>query len=111
LRDSRAFTVYITGDTPFGEHTRQLQQSQGYANLLVINLGAERGGRALRSADAKDAMQIVYRMQPNAIAAVHHSTFSHYTESVDPFLEKIGLTIYDNRLRRLHEGESFDKVI
>jgi L-ascorbate metabolism protein UlaG (beta-lactamase superfamily) len=107
----RPFTAYVTGDTLFSEHTRELQRTHGYSNLLVIHLGAERVGGELRSADAKEAMQIVYRMQPNAIAAVHHSTFSHYTEAIGPFLEKIGLTIYEKRLRVLREGESFEKVI
>jgi hypothetical protein len=50
-------------------------------------------------------------MQPNAIAVVHHSSFSHYTEPIAPFIEKINLTIYENRLRRLREGESFEKNI
>jgi L-ascorbate metabolism protein UlaG (beta-lactamase superfamily) len=104
------FTVYITGDTRFSEATRQLQLAYGYSNLLVLYLGAEPApDGSMRSLDAKDAMQIVYRMQPNAIAAVHHATFSHYQESIDPFLEKIELTIYDKRLRRLREGESFEK--
>jgi L-ascorbate metabolism protein UlaG (beta-lactamase superfamily) len=110
-RGDHTFTAYITGDVLFGEHTRDLQRTHGYSNLLVIHLGAEHAGGKLRSADAKEAMQIVYRMQPNAIAAVHHSTFSHYAEPIEPFLEKIGLTIYDNRLRRLREGESFEKVV
>jgi hypothetical protein len=74
-------------------------------------IGAERQNGALHSADGKEAMQIVYRMQPNAIAAVHHSSFSHYTEPIAPFIEKINLTIYENRLRRLKEGESFDKNV
>jgi L-ascorbate metabolism protein UlaG (beta-lactamase superfamily) len=107
----RPFTVYVTGDTLYSDNTRHLQQTHGYANLLVIHAGAERRGDALRSADAKEAMQIVYRMQPNAIAAVHHSSFSHYTEPIAPFIEKINLTIYENRLRRLREGESFEKNI
>jgi N-acyl-phosphatidylethanolamine-hydrolysing phospholipase D len=107
----RPFTAYITGDVHFSEHTRELQQTLGYSNLLVIHVGGERAGNVLRSADGKEAMQIVYRMQPNAIAAVHHSTFSHYGEPIEPFLEKIGLTIYENRLRRLREGESFEKKI
>lgn len=111
VREGRPFTAYITGDGSFGEHTRELQRTQGYSNLLVIHVGAERAHNTLRSADAKEAMQIVYRMQPNAIAAVHHSTFSHYTEPIGPFVEKIGLTIYENRLRRLREGESFEKTI
>jgi L-ascorbate metabolism protein UlaG (beta-lactamase superfamily) len=111
LQGERGFTAYITGDTFFSEHTRELQRTHGYSNLLVIHVGAERDGAALRSADAKEAMQIVYRMQPNAVAAVHHSTFSHYTEPIAAFLEKIGLTIYENRLRRLAEGESFEKNI
>ncbi len=103
-------TVYVTGETRFSEATRQLQLAHGYANLLVLYLGAERApDGSLRSADAKDAMQTVYRMQPNAIAAVHHTTFSHYTESIDPLLEKISLSIYDKRLRRLQQGESFEK--
>ena len=111
VQGERSFTTYITGDACFTEHTRELQRTHGYSNLLVIHVGAERSGAALRSADAKEAMQIVYRMQPNAIAAVHHSTFSHYTEPIAPFIEKIGLTIYENRLRNLREGESFEKNI
>ncbi|HEX6790246.1 MAG TPA: MBL fold metallo-hydrolase [Candidatus Krumholzibacteria bacterium] len=111
IQDNRTFTAYVTGDVLFSDHTRELQRLHGYANLLVLHVGAECFDERLRSADAKEAMQIVYRMQPNAIAAVHHSTFSHYTEPIEPFLAKIGLTIYDNRLRRLREGESFEKVI
>lgn len=107
---AQPFTAYITGDTRFSEATRELQRTQSYANLLVLYLGAERAADgSFRSADSKDGMQIVYRMQPNAIAAVHHATFSHYTETIDPLLEKIELTIYDKRLRRLNEGESFEK--
>lgn len=108
---AQPFTAYITGDTRFSEATRELQRTRGYANLLVLYLGAEHApDGSPRSADAKDAMQIVYRMQPNAVAAVHHTTFSHYRESIEPLLEKISLTIYDKRLRRLHEGESFEKT-
>lgn len=110
-QEGRSFTVYVTGDVLFSDHTRELQRLHGYSNLLVLHVGAEKSDERLRSADAKEAMQIVYRMQPNAIAAVHHSTFSHYTEPVAAFEEKIGLTIYENRLRRLREGESFEKTI
>jgi L-ascorbate metabolism protein UlaG (beta-lactamase superfamily) len=110
-RGGRPFTAYVTGDTFFTGRTRELQRTHGYANLLVVNVGAEQAGGVLRSADAKEAMQIVYRMQPNAIAAVHHTTFSHYNEPITPFVEKIGLTIYEKRLRLLREGESFEKVI
>ena len=110
-RGERPFTAYVTGDTMFSDATREIQRTHGYSNLLVLHIGAERSGGRLLSADAKEAMQIVYRMQPNALAAVHHSTFSHYPEPIAPFLEKIALTIYEKRLRRLREGESFDKVI
>ncbi len=108
----RPFTAYITGDTRFSEDTRALQRTHGYSNLLVIDVGGERApDGSARSADAKDAMQIVYRMQPNAIAALHHTTFSHYREPIDGLVEKAGLTIYDKRLRVLREGESFEKAI
>lgn len=107
---AQPFTAYVTGDTRFSEATRELQRTQGYSNLLVLYLGAERApDGSPRSADAKEGMQLVYRMQPNAIAAVHHATFSHYTETIEPLLEKISLTIYEKRLRRLNEGESFEK--
>ncbi len=111
MQSERPFSVYVTGDTLFSEHTRHLQQTHGYSNLLIVYAGAERHGHALQSADSKEAMQIVYRMQPNAVAVVHHSTFSHYTEPIAPFIEKINLTIYENRLRRLQEGESFEKNV
>jgi L-ascorbate metabolism protein UlaG (beta-lactamase superfamily) len=111
ISSERPFSAYITGDTLYSDHTRELQRTHGYANLLVMYAGAERHGAALRSADGKEAMQIVYRMQPNAIAAVHHTSFSHYTEPISAFVEKINLTIYENRLRRLREGESFEKAV
>ncbi len=108
----RPFTAYVTGDTRFSDDTRAIQRTHGHSNLLVLYVGAERASDgSFRSADAKDAMQIVYRMQPNAIAAVHHATFSHYTEPLDPLVEKIGLTIYEKRLRILREGECFEKAI
>ncbi|HEX5133321.1 MAG TPA: hypothetical protein VFX92_12665 [Candidatus Krumholzibacteria bacterium] len=107
----RPFTAYVTGDTVFSEATRAIQRTHGHANLLVLNIGAERApDGSLRSADAKEGMQIIYRMQPNAVAAIHHATFSHYTEPIAPLLEKIGLTIYEKRLRALREGESFEKA-
>lgn len=109
---ARPFTAYVTGDTRFSDETREIQRTHGHANFLVLYLGAERAPDGTpRSADAKDGMQIVYRMQPNAIAAVHHTTFSHYDESIDPLVKKIGLTIYEKRLRVLREGESFEKTI
>ncbi len=109
---AKPFTVYVTGDTTFSEETREIQRVHGYSNLLVIHTGAERSpDGTLRSADAKEAMQIVYRMQPNAIALVHHTTFSHYIEPVAPLIDKIGLTIYEKRLRALREGESFQKTL
>src|SRR5712672_3216568 len=61
MQSERPFSAYITGDTLFTEHTRELQHTHGYSNLLVMYVGAERHGTALRSADAKEAMQIVYR--------------------------------------------------
>jgi L-ascorbate metabolism protein UlaG (beta-lactamase superfamily) len=111
LDGARPFTAYVTGDALFSESTREIQRTLGYSNLLILYLGAERVGGRLRSADAREAMQIVYRMQPNAIAAVHHSTFSHYTEPIAAFLDKLSLTIYDKRLRSLREGEWFEKRI
>ncbi len=111
MNSERPFSAYITGDVLYSDQVRRLQIERGHSNLLVMYLGAEHKNGALRSADAKEAMQIVYRMQPNAIAAVHHTSFSHYTEPVSAFVEKINLTIYENRLRRLREGESFEKNI
>jgi len=40
---------------------------------------------------------------------IHHHTFSHFTESVSEFEEKLGVTIYDRRLHILTEGESYQK--
>jgi L-ascorbate metabolism protein UlaG (beta-lactamase superfamily) len=105
-------SVYWTGDALWSDDVRRVQQEHGYANLLVIHIGAEAGeGDVLLSPGGKEAMQIVYRMQPNAIAAVHHNTFSHYTEPIAPFADLIGRTIYEKRLRALSEGESFEKKL
>lgn len=104
-------TVYWTGDAMWSNDIRELQQKHGYANLLVQHLGAETAEPSgpLRSPDAKEAMQFVYRMQPNALVPVHHHTFSHYQQSIDAFKTLIERTIYDKRLRLLSEGESFEK--
>jgi L-ascorbate metabolism protein UlaG (beta-lactamase superfamily) len=105
----RETTVYWTGDRLWADDVRRVQREYGYANLLVLHLGAETGEGGALSPGGKEAMQIVYRMQPNAVAAIHHDTFSHYTEPLGPFVELIGRTIYEKRLRVLSEGESFEK--
>ena len=107
----RETTVYWTGDALWSNDIRELQQRYGYANVLVQHIGAEGAGTpgGLVSPDAREAMQFVYRMQPNAVVAIHHHTFSHYTQSLEPFQELIGRTIYEKRLRVLAEGEAFEK--
>jgi L-ascorbate metabolism protein UlaG (beta-lactamase superfamily) len=105
-------TAYWTGDARWSDAVRDVQREHGYSNLLIQHLGAEPGAGPgeRRSVDGKEAMQFVYRMQPNAVVAVHHHTFSHYTEPIGPFVEWIGKTIYEKRLRILSEGESFEKA-
>lgn len=106
----RETTVYWTGDALWSDAIRAVQREYGYANLLLVHIGAEpdgAGGR--RTPSAKDAMQIVYRMQPNAIIPLHHATFSHYTETVEPFAALIARTIYEHRLHVLSVAESWSK--
>jgi L-ascorbate metabolism protein UlaG (beta-lactamase superfamily) len=104
------FSAYCTGDAVWSDEIRKVQRELGYSNLLIQHVGAERSvdGR-LASPDGKEAMQFVYRMQPNAIIPVHYNTYSHYGESVDVFIDNIGRTIYDRRLHVLAEGESWEK--
>jgi hypothetical protein len=106
----RTTTVYCTGDAVFSDEIRRIQRELGHANLLIQHLGDEQtADGALASPDAREAMQFVYRMQPNAVAAVHHTTWSHYRQPLEPFVEQIGRTIYERRLRVLSEGQSFEK--
>lgn len=104
--DEGEYTAYCTGDALWSDDIRHIQRELGHVDLLIQHLGAEGGTQSLTSPDAKEAMQFVYRMQPKAIVPVHHSTFSHYTEALEPFARSIGRTIYDRRLRALREGES-----
>ena len=103
------YTAYCTGDAMWSDEVRRVQRELGYANVLIQHIGAEGGAGALTSPDGKEAMQFVYRMQPNAVVAVHHSTFSHYTEGPEPFAEHISRTIYEKRLQPLAQGESLTK--
>ena len=106
----KKFTAYWTADARWTNEVRDLQRKHGYANLLIQHLGAEEGADGtVISPDGKDAMQFVYRMQPNAVVAIHHNTFSHYAETIEPFRDLIARTIYDSRLRVISEGESFEK--
>lgn len=106
----RPATVYVTGDALFTDDVRLVQRDLGYANLLIPYLGAESAADGSGgSAGADDAMQFVYRMQPNAIVPVHHHTFSHYKETLDTFVNTLARTIYDRRLHVLAEGEAYER--
>lgn len=106
----RTRTVFWTGDTVMTEDIRQVQQTHGYVDLLVVNVGAERDTDGhLVSADAKQAMQIVFRMQPKRIVPVHHTTFAHYTEPIGVFADQAGRTMYDKKLVALAEGTMFER--
>ncbi len=104
-----AFTFYLTGDTLMSDAIRQVQKRHGYVDWLFPYLGGEGTSDAPVSADSKEAMQFVYRMRPNRVLPLHHSTFDHYTEPIDEFREKIELTIYEKKLILLAEGESFER--
>jgi L-ascorbate metabolism protein UlaG (beta-lactamase superfamily) len=104
-----SYTACCTGDALWSDEIRRIQRELGYANLLIQHIGAEGGAGHLTSPDGKEAMQFVYRMQPNAVVAVHHTTFSHYTEGPDPFAGNISRTIYEKRLQLLGEGDTLTK--
>jgi L-ascorbate metabolism protein UlaG (beta-lactamase superfamily) len=72
-------SVFWTGDALWSDDIRRVQRDYGYSNLLILHIGDEASADGgAWTPGGKEAMQIVYRMQPNAIAAIHHNTFSHY---------------------------------
>jgi L-ascorbate metabolism protein UlaG (beta-lactamase superfamily) len=104
-------TVYWTGDSVWSNNLREIPLRFGHVNLLILHLGAEIAPLSgLRiSADARDAMQFVFRMQPRTIIPVHHSTHAHYTEPIDAFRSRIDVTLYERRLAMLTVGQVFEK--
>lgn len=104
----RTLSLFVSGDTRFGEHVRRIETTLGHADVFVVHLGDERSAAGTpASCDAADAMQFVFRVQPRAIVPVHHTTFTHYREPVERFVEAAGRTIYDRRIHRLAPGEAY----
>jgi L-ascorbate metabolism protein UlaG (beta-lactamase superfamily) len=108
VRDKK-YTIYWTGDTLWFPQSRDIKERCGDVDLMIVHLGAVGADADDRTTlNGKEAMQFVYMFQPKRLLAINHSTFSHYTESIDDFSQRIDLTLYDRRLVLLTEGETFE---
>jgi L-ascorbate metabolism protein UlaG (beta-lactamase superfamily) len=99
-------TTYWTGDTRWFKNARQIKELSDRFDVIVPYLGAAGGNATL---NGKEAMQFVFLVQPKRIVPVNYHTFSHYTEGVDDFRNRIDLTLYEKRLVLLNEGEIFER--
>lgn len=99
-------TAYWTGDTRWFSDARQIKELSGRFDVLIPYLGGVSDSGTL---DGKDAMQFVFVIQPKRIVPVNYNTFSHYREGIEDFKERIGLTMYDNKLAILEEGATFER--
>ncbi|MEE9270639.1 MAG: MBL fold metallo-hydrolase [Candidatus Krumholzibacteria bacterium] len=108
VRDKK-YTIYWTGDTLWFPQAREIKERCGDVDLMIVHLGAVGAGADdMTTLNGKEAMQFVFMFQPKRLLPINHSTFSHYTESIDDFRQRIDLTMYDRRLVLLEEGETFE---
>ncbi len=108
----KPYTVYWTGDTLWFSGAREIKARAQTVDLFIPHLGrvgADAPGGPF-TLDGKAAMQFVFMFQPKRIVPISHGTFSHYTETVDDFKERVALTMYDRRLVVLEEGEVFERT-
>jgi L-ascorbate metabolism protein UlaG (beta-lactamase superfamily) len=104
------YTIYWTGDTVWFDEMDEIKKAVGDLDLLIPHLGAVGmdGPWGLMTLNSNEAVKLVELMEPQAIAPIHHHTFSHYIEPVSLFQEKINNSEYKNRLFIFNEGEMFD---
>lgn len=108
--DSNSTVAYTTGETRWFSGARAIRERAGKLDLFVPLLGAvgaDGPGGAI-TLDGKDAMQFVFMFTPKRVIPVGFNTFSHYTQSIDDFEERVALTMYERRLVRLQEGETYE---
>jgi L-ascorbate metabolism protein UlaG (beta-lactamase superfamily) len=99
-------TIYWTGDTRWFKDARPIKELSDRFDVIVPYLGAVGGNNTL---DGKEAMQFVFLVQAKRIVPVNYKTFSHYTEGIDDFKERVGLTMYEKKLVVLDEGGTFER--
>ena len=102
-------TVYWTGDTLWTSEARRIKDKVDTVDVVIPNIGAVGGTDDPKTLTGKEAMQFVFLAQPKRIVPIGYHTFSHYTEGVDDFKRRIGLTLYERRLVVLKEGETFER--
>jgi L-ascorbate metabolism protein UlaG (beta-lactamase superfamily) len=102
--------AYWTGDTVWFDEMREIQERSGPIDLLVSHLGAvgKDGPYGMMTLDSKEAARVIELFQPKWVIPIHHHTFSHYVEPVSVLEELLAGTVYEERLKVLKEGESFE---
>lgn len=97
----KVYRIYCTGDTVFFEDIREFKK-YGPIDLLIPNMGA--AGNGLRGLNAIQCLKIIETLNPKKVIPVHHTTFSHYTESISVLQNEISKTKYKNRLKIIALG-------
>ncbi|MBC7846938.1 MAG: MBL fold metallo-hydrolase [Flavobacterium sp.] len=96
------YTIYWSGDTVWFPELESYKKFQPI-DLFIPNMGAVGYGK--RGLNAEQCIKIITALSPLKVFPVHHSTFSHYTESIEVLEIMMVNTGYINRLRLPDLGE------
>lgn len=96
------FRIYWTGDTIWFDEIAAYSK-YGKIDLFIPNMGAVGNGK--RGLDASQALKIITALDPEKIIPVHHTSFSHYTESITVLEAVLSKTKYKNSLQIVPLGK------
>jgi L-ascorbate metabolism protein UlaG (beta-lactamase superfamily) len=101
------YVVYWTGDAVLSPDMRATAARFAGADLWLPHLGAVGvdGAYGLRTLDADEAVAAMAVLEPRQVIPIHHTTFGHYREPVNAFVQRAGTTGMGARVTLPVEGE------
>lgn len=96
------FRIYWTGDTVWFDEIASYKK-YGKIDVLIPNMGGVGNGK--RGLDAIQSLKIISALDPKKIIPVHHTTFSHYSESINVLETEVSKTKFKKRLLIIPLGD------
>jgi L-ascorbate metabolism protein UlaG (beta-lactamase superfamily) len=104
-RGTRAFRLYITGDTIMYEGLREIPRRHPEIDLALIHLGGTRVMGVTVTMDAAQGVELLETVRPAVGVPIHYDDYEAFKSPLEDFVAAVRASGLEDRVRYVRRGE------
>jgi len=104
---TRAFRLYLTGDTLIIDDLKEIPRRYPDVDLALLHLGGTRVLGLLVTMDAKQGVEMLRLIRPQRAIPIHYNDYDVFTSPLSDFQREVRAAGWQDRVEYLTHGESY----